>query len=527
MSIGHQIKSDFESAIIKPSTQALNRLTSSASSGFQSINNIKPLVPASGSNQTTYMRKFESEDSDDALDDEAWEKPRSDSTRFEKQLAELETQVLSRKGIVNHDLIDNILNNCASHSISSENSYVFNILKSVKHQYLSLTGQLSKFPNFTDYNRVSGNGNNIIAKSLQKPMKNYFLTMSRSFRVGFSQFGHIAHPGNPFLQGKKDQFVKVTGFAAISRIVVEKIQPLQWISLRTQDHLANTLNILEAIHNSSNIVGFDHNSSQMPTLNDYQLYMPFWKTPECCILNNSKFTTYMQTLETLICLLNPLKDKNSDSNRPLPSWYMSKALELLHASLHQENKSLSTVNDEIDDSAYMPYFEEAKGISSSTQLERRKVSLKNWFSSLATALSCDSGQIKSAESKDDELQDFDNEYDRIFHALIHLQINQAVKIAEDSGNFRLGSILSQLSGDQTILHLIRYQLDLWKSLDAFDVIPNSVIRVYRLIAADFFPSDMWDDSILSDVDWIHSVGALYFFSELDVETNQSGSRGSV
>lgn len=93
------------------------------------------------------------------------------------------------------------------------------------------------------------------------------------------------------------------------------------------------------------------------------------------------------------------------------------------------------------------------------------------------------------------------------------EINKAIRIAENNGLFRLATLLSQLSGDTTIVHLLRNQLLLWKDIGADQVFPPEMLQLYRLIAGDPLPQEPWDSSILNGLGWLRAVAVLYWYCE--------------
>lgn len=358
------------------------------------------------------------------------------------------------------------------------------LLQEVKSEFFRNTGQV---PVGVDTSRVSGLGVAIV-QSLQKPMRNYAMTMSRSFRVSISSLGHIAHVGKPIMCNSQSS-PKCYG----RHIVVEKLNPMS--------HFRGDISFLSNQFDSL-LCALLRNSSCESKINPQ---VPLWSLPVCDINDLQQYTTFLNMVSSL---KNALPDYNrsaysvNDSNV-----IFRQAIELVDVSVGQENqvfpgklKSLSNAHVDSEDVDLLPFCEDTIGYSIS-QIERRKQSLSNWLKSISSVELPSSMKSKPTEA--------------IFDLLTCHQIEEAISIAEDNNLYRLAMLLSQVDGDQTIVHLLRHQLDLWRTVQAYEVMPKDIIDIYRLISADFFPTEEsgWTNSIVYKKGWIRALGSLYWYNE--------------
>jgi hypothetical protein len=73
-------------------------------------------------------------------------------------------------------------------------------------------------------------------------------------------------------------------------------------------------------------------------------------------------------------------------------------------------------------------------------------------------------------------------YNRLFELLSCKRVQDAVRLAENAGMFRLALLLSQLDGDSCVPHLVRSQLELWRVSEADYTIAPELLKLYRLLA---------------------------------------------
>ena len=103
-------------------------------------------------------------------------------------------------------------------------------------------------------------------------------------------------------------------------------------------------------------------------------------------------------------------------------------------------------------------------------------------------------------------------YNQIFHKLIVYNIKDAIIIAENNNLYHLAMLLSQLNSDETIIHLIKYQLNLWKTMNSIHLIPKNLIKIYCLISGDFYDTNsILNESIVMEYHWIHIISMNYWY----------------
>lgn len=102
-------------------------------------------------------------------------------------------------------------------------------------------------------------------------------------------------------------------------------------------------------------------------------------------------------------------------------------------------------------------------------------------------------------------------FSRIFELLSIRRILDAVHVAEEAGLYRLATLLSQVGGDDSFSLLMDKQLHSWAESGASAVISVEVINLYRLLAGQVFPSDLFESGLLLKTDWTQSLAILYFY----------------
>jgi len=111
-----------------------------------------------------------------------------------------------------------------------------------------------------------------------------------------------------------------------------------------------------------------------------------------------------------------------------------------------------------------------------------------------------------------------NDFEQMFIHLSCNQISKAIDIAENSGRFRLATLFSQIDGDPTVANLLKQQLNLWNEMNV-DMEPE-IIKLYRLLAGEPLPNEIWNESILKNLGWARAIGILYWYYA-GVETSKT------
>jgi Nuclear protein 96 len=103
-------------------------------------------------------------------------------------------------------------------------------------------------------------------------------------------------------------------------------------------------------------------------------------------------------------------------------------------------------------------------------------------------------------------------YSTIFRLLSCHRIQDAVKVAESTGHYRLALLLSQINTNDTFTLLMDKQLSQWIVYDANKTMSTEIITIYRLLAG--LVLDCYDEysSLLRDMPWTQSLSLLFWYS---------------
>lgn len=112
-------------------------------------------------------------------------------------------------------------------------------------------------------------------------------------------------------------------------------------------------------------------------------------------------------------------------------------------------------------------------------------------------------------------------FERIFELLSVRRIYDAVNVAMSAGMFRLGSLLCQADGDENFSVLMRQQLAVWVENQGDETIPDSLLKVYRVLAAlptTFGPLEkVYPESTLLNLGWQRAVGVFYWYGKQSIQ----------
>uniref|UniRef100_A0A7M4FMH4 Nuclear pore complex protein Nup98-Nup96 n=1 Tax=Crocodylus porosus TaxID=8502 RepID=A0A7M4FMH4_CROPO len=125
-------------------------------------------------------------------------------------------------------------------------------------------------------------------------------------------------------------------------------------------------------------------------------------------------------------------------------------------------------------------------------LERRKA-FSRWLSQTAA------GRIEEEVS----LSRHDNHIEAVFSYLTGKRISKACRLAQESGDYRLALLLSQLAGSQEVRELLTMQLVDWHRLQADCFIQEERLRIFALLAGKpvWQLSERKSINVCSQLDW--------------------------
>lgn len=104
-------------------------------------------------------------------------------------------------------------------------------------------------------------------------------------------------------------------------------------------------------------------------------------------------------------------------------------------------------------------------------------------------------------------------YNRLFQLLSCKRIDDAVRLAEKAGLFRLATLLSQLDGDAVVPTLMRNQLAIWRASEADATMAPELLKLYRLLAGMVIAETEQSDSAsdLQGLGWLRGIGILFWY----------------
>jgi nuclear pore complex protein Nup98-Nup96 len=316
----------------------------------------------------------------------------------------------------------------------------------------------------------------LIKSSIEIKKTDLLLFFGRSFRVGWSKDGRIAHSGR-LINNSIDE-----NFNRTHRISIEHISPYKWNMASFR--YPSPQNTLESCLKQM----FIH--SKRKSIGD----LTFWSLPT--MLNSIDISECNHYDECLKGVLQILKMEQTTSNHPDTNLLHS--ISLLDSLFGQE-KAMNQDRDEFD---YIPPYNSRSQYPEC--LRRRSVQLSNWFEYF---LQNESQQVTSTE----------NGYSDIFDCLTTSRdIEKAIKLLMQRGSYRLASLVAQITSNIENCDLLRNQLNLWSSMDAINTIDPSLLQIYLLLAGWVkIPHDQQDrfgkKSILKGLGWKRAFASLYWF----------------
>lgn len=219
---------------------------------------------------------------------------------------------------------------------------------------------------------------------MQQGMRNYALSMGRSFRVGWSKDGKIVHAG-------KVTFTPVgplnKAVGQCHRIVVEKVDTMRWAKRLNTGELASAPeNILEAplvaMLNASHHVYHGNEMTDTETAAERAAAsnlskLPLWRLPAA---DPAELHEYVPFLIMLKSTISAYHDHAPSSKHP--DWVVGKALELVDATFGQEKVTFSP-DVETRAVEMVPLYEDRQQYGPEVW-ERRRALLSGWIESVTS-----------------------------------------------------------------------------------------------------------------------------------------------
>eukprot|EP01038_Epipyxis_sp_PR26KG_P004128 gene4128-5882_t len=296
--------------------------------------------------------------------------------------------------IISKEVMTQVFDMKTHHSFhSTTTSPCMKILMEVKQKIAKQTGLLNQNLSYTKVN-VSNNVSSIAAT--QRGVRNFSLSMGRSFRVGWSADGRLVHSGR-LIFGKND-----SNFGSHQRVSVERVDTIGWLKQKVSRNDMNKvqnevishleLSLHAILKNSFKEFPINHSSSLPFKSHPLAAHNnpPYWRLPSAINhnvdidgqLTPSDLNEYIPFLKLAKEILTSFEYRNLSSEHP--DWNVLKAIELINASFGQEkyqfdhNKPLNQLY-EFD---IVPMKEE-RSTYPIELWERRRVAISEWIESVA------------------------------------------------------------------------------------------------------------------------------------------------
>ena len=325
-------------------------------------------------------------------------------------------------------------------------------------------------------------------KTKPKRPVDYALSMGRSFRVGWTNTGQIVHAGKSMFKAQHESGGRFHG------VVIENVyDKIHSNSVKDENRKPNVDIVKSCLDGMANrhimmsedeLLREDHN-------------LPGWQLPRIDSTNE-----YLQFIVMLKDLLEQMSQLGSKDDLLSDSWTLLKCIELIDASYGQEQALIDRIANGSDTiSSFIAPCEEGF-VRSDIKWLRRREYLSQWLESLVRT----NTEVERIKSPDP--------FREIFNLLSLHMVYEAAEVAEDSGNYRLASLVSQAGGDEQVKVLIQSQLLKWMEMGAIpNQIPTNVLEIYRLISGDVLESNFGDTLLKSkDMTWAQAIGMLFWYS---------------
>jgi len=425
-----------------------------------------------------------------------------------------------------------------------------------------------------DFTRMHGAASAASTTSVNKKgMRNFGLSMGRSFRVGWSRDGHIVHAGLPCTTPTAPPHASPRSIESLHRyqhaLTVEHIRTDEWRKNAIDAHeqynrvedieraVARPLHaVLDACVRRA--VPGDVTCVTAPEEDNLNSDVaPLWELPTQAPVDLTHYGRFLTLLGALSSSIGKTP-QDEELHVTHPDWMVSRAIALVSATCGQEkhiadaiaacedgNYDTLTFSGETLGDTLLPLFEKRSGVPTPLW-ERRREMLSQWMQDVSGAhlnvdISAVQGNIRSSLSRggDDRLAMDTMEADealeyaasQIFDLLCVRRLADAVLVAQEAGLWRLATILAQLDGDVAVGAVLRQQLQQWYVSDYDQTIPKALLSVYRLIAGEFVHRsirystsgpdegarvDVWSDSIFTShstpLGWERCVAAIFWYA---------------
>jgi hypothetical protein len=238
----------------------------------------------------------------------------------------------------------------------------------------------------TDFTRASlGSTDLRSVSSLQRGMQHYSLSMSRSFRVGWSADGRIAYPGGRLMfsnDGSEGRgVVRTKQSMSMGVVSVERIDPLRWMKAHYDLNCSST-----AIHEEplSSILKGSHQRNTAPPMTTAGnesirriapavFSLPQWLSPAADPLQFHEYVPFLIMLQGVIGSFTSRTLKPSH-----PDWATAKAMELINATIGQESSTFSP-DESMRAAELMPLYEDRRPHLRPEAWERRREAQSRWM----------------------------------------------------------------------------------------------------------------------------------------------------
>ena len=355
------------------------------------------------------------------------------------------------------------------------------------------------------------------------PMRNFGLSMGRSFRVGWSRDGRLAHAGLPCVSTSSINLPQCRPQAHRHQhaICIEHISLSDTFSrsatagafptgnAECSDHTRGLAQLMQAVLTASvrRRVPGDEASAVNPDEDNLNSDVaPLWQLPTQAPVDLTHYGRFLALLKQLQKAIG-----NTSITPTHPDWNLLQAITLVNAACGQEEhvaeaiitrsyKPSETIAGEPFVDSLLPLFEKRAGVPT-TLWERRRQMFSRWFQAATSAQldldlpsvlrtvrtggSAADGEDSLATDTPEQEDGLDYAASQIFDLLCLHRIADAAKVAQEAGLWRLSTIIVQLDGDSSIGLLMRQQLQLWVMHDYDRTIPKALLDVYRLIAGEF------------------------------------------
>lgn len=431
----------------------------------------------------------------------------------------------------------------ACKTFDSNTSPCMNILRKVQRE-LSQTVPQGPFSSHSSISSPAQSSNATLtrvtvkdpnASSSSMPIKpvDMSLFMGRSFRVGWGPQGQIVHAGAPLFATHTDNIKKDKKLH--KKVMIEVVDPLRWYKLKTAGLGQSTTpppmlfgktvaGMLNPTSNTSDpMTPIFHKVLNAVLQQSYPLEN-IGTSPAPLRVNSRCDPSNLDHYNRFLTFLRSCRDSfNHVSNENHPDWNIVKAMDLLLASLGQEDKWKSSLDEVVP--LLLSRDANPGGLRGPAYWERRREAIAAWLEDICThqALKRDPNLLTSSSTNTtaQQRQGWDvpadpqaYTYEKIFNLLTCRKVVEAVEVAEQAGLYRLSILLSQADSDHDAMELLQLQLDSWEAQKADKSMHEGILKIYRLLGGDLFDhpdNDARKRSLLSGLGWVGAIGIIYWY----------------